>query len=499
MSVPDHVIHLENGTLTSENPRPQVEAMVERALRESPEGGLVVHFHGGLVSRSSGLETANRLCPVYRTEADSWPVFFVWESGLLETLSNNLPEIFREPFFKTTLKRVFEFVIRKMAQRSEDRAGETLPDVDTEDIEEAVDKAAEEGDPAALEALERPIPDDLPELTDKERARLELELERDLALNAAVQRISNGLRSADDVEAGVRSRAATVRGSTATLMDPEALEELVDRPDPQARGALSTARVIAAVVRVAAAVIRRYGSERDHGFHATVVEEVLRTFYLANAGGFVWQLIKQDTEDAFGDDGNRAGGTALLEALAERIDPDAPPRITLVGHSTGAIFISHFLDKATELLPDSVRFDVVFLAPASTFELTARTLEDRAHRISGFRMFTMTDAYERQDRLVPALYPHSLLYFVSGVVENPADTPIVGMERFYDRTRYPKHDFPSVETVRAFIEDEANRVAWSVGDGGPGRTAHSERHGDFDNDQATVQSVVHILRNGLEA
>ena len=36
-------------------------------------------------------------------------------------------------------------------------------------------------------------------------------------------------------------------------------------------------------------------------------------------------------------------------------------------------------------------------------------------------MFTMTDENEKKDRLVPVIYPHSLLYLVSGVVEPEVD------------------------------------------------------------------------------
>lgn len=498
MSVADHVLFLKNGALTPENPRASVDAMVRRALHEAGDSGLVIHFHGGLVPRPSGLATATRLLSLYQAKASAWPIFFVWESGLRETLVNNLDDILREPFFKQVLKRTLEFAMRKMAQREGDRAARVLPDVDTGLIEDAVERAAAQGDPGALASLDHLVtPDGLAELTLAEQSALELELDSDIALASAVHEISNGLVDEADVAAGIRSRASTVRGSASTLMDPEALKEFVEAPSPGARGILSTARVITAVVRVVGAVVRRFLAKREHGFHATVVEELLRMFYLANAGGYVWKLMKDDTRDAFAPDGQRAGGTALLQALAQRISEEgSAPRITLVGHSTGAVYISNLLDKADEVLPASVRFDVVFLAPASTFALTAATLTARRHRIAGFRMFSMADEHERADRLVPVLYPHSLLYFVSGVVEPDADTPIVGMGRFFDRVRYPADTFPDVEVVRAFVDEQPRRVAWAVTTGTPGLSTRSARHGDFDNDDDTLDSVVHILRHG---
>ena len=50
-----------------------------------------------------------------------------------------------------------------------------------------------------------------------------------------------------------------------------------------------------------------------------------------------------------------------------------------------------------------------------------------------FRMFTMTDDAERKDGLLPVVYPRSLLYFVSGLLETGPDgkgepgDPLVGL------------------------------------------------------------------------
>ena len=48
-----------------------------------------------------------------------------------------------------------------------------------------------------------------------------------------------------------------------------------------------------------------------------------------------------------------------------------------------------------------------------------------------FRMFTMTDELEKEDDC-KAIYPASLLYLISGILEDRDDTPIAGMMRFYD-------------------------------------------------------------------
>jgi pimeloyl-ACP methyl ester carboxylesterase len=210
--------------------------------------------------------------------------------------------------------------------------------------------------------------------------------------------------------------------------------------------------------------------------------------------------MKQDTADAFKNDAAIYGGTAFLAALRDRIDPAAPPRITLVGHSTGAVFISEFITHAAATLPSEVQFGVVFEAPASTCAKTAETLAQHRARIANFRMFTMSEAYELDDKLVPVIYPHSLLYFVSGVVEFEADAPLVGMARFYEANHFPPGGFPDVATVRDFVAESTGHAVWSVTeDTAPaGQRSHAEGHTEFDDDdEETLESVKHILREGF--
>ena len=89
MPVTEHIVHVENGKMAADTPEAFVRQMAKQAAA-SPS--IVFHFHGGLVSEASGRETAGRLFPVYE-DAGAFPVFYVWESGLLEILRNNIAEI----------------------------------------------------------------------------------------------------------------------------------------------------------------------------------------------------------------------------------------------------------------------------------------------------------------------------------------------------------------------------------------------------------------------
>src|SRR2546423_10989791 len=74
-------------------------------LKNAPK--MVVHLHGGLISEAAALEKAERLTPAYQA-AGARPVFMVWESGFLETISNNLHEINKEKIFSFIVKHVLK-------------------------------------------------------------------------------------------------------------------------------------------------------------------------------------------------------------------------------------------------------------------------------------------------------------------------------------------------------------------------------------------------------
>lgn len=489
-----HIIHMKGGRLANDTPLQIVKQIVNDAVNTE---NIVVHFHGGLVNEASARAMAQRLTPVYQ-QAGAYPIFPVWESGLFETISNNLGQLAKEKLFQLVLKRVRSIARRKFSQEDGGRNAGTLPVIDVTVEDKGLINALNTNDISLMPNEQSPT-SDLNPISATEKLALEIELQQDVELQIVLNAVSAGLRNSEDIANDEAARSvAPVVASTSTLMDPVAIEHLIDRPDPSARGVLSTLKFVKAIIIVAARVIARYVDKRDHGFHATIVEEILREFYLANIGGAIWSQMKNDTKDSFGDDPSQFGGTALLSELANKIKAGANLKITLVGHSTGAVYISHLLEAAESLIPAGFKFDIVLLAPASTFDLTVNTFIPHQSLIGGFRMFTMTDQNEKADCLVPVLYPHSLLYFVSGVVEPDADTPVIGMQRFYDSAHYDGAKFHKVEEFRQMITNITNGIVWSVATGGGvGLETKALKHGDFDNDSATLSSVQQIIQNGF--
>ncbi len=291
------------------------------------------------------------------------------------------------------------------------------------------------------------------------------------------------------------------------------LREILESPEIGQKGLISMAKLAVKIAKVVYCVATRFLEKRDHGLYATIEEEILRSFYVDKIGKLLfWDQMKKDTADAFEDDlilGREPGGRAFLTQLAVKVNNGMPiPRISLIGHSTGAIYICNFIKTAAILLPDSVKFDIVLLAPASDFTLFQETMTNHSKRIEGVRLFGMQDETEKADPMaqdVPALkhfarwiYPHSLLYFVSGLLESEVDHPILGMQRFYnlddafDTVRYPQVDWAR----KYFSKYPQPDAVWSIKNLGPGRSSASEKHGDFDNDEETVKSIEWILRKG---
>jgi len=495
----DHIVHSRAGKLGAQGV--STEADVKRILKQAsdatPRAGLIIHFHGGLVSEKSARVIAQTLAPRY-DGADAYPLFFVWESGLIETLSNNLGDIKDDKVFREFVTKVAQWVIKKLpgAVTTKGAGGAT---VDKRKLRKGFDdwfegRATEPpvplGTPDAGPALKGTAEPDVDDLAENINAEIDTD--------ESFQEVMAGLyvaskRGSDAKTKGGQPAAADVEA----LVDQRALEEMFpSRTRDKTKGVLSWIKVARFVAKIVVAVIKRRLRDRDHGTYTTIVEEVLRAAYIDKVGTVVWNSMKKDTADAFASD-SASVGTAVVAGLKSLADEGKGfKRIVLVGHSTGAIYINHLIEYAATALP-GMKFDVVLLAPASRFEDFSKVLKKHPDSISNLRMFAMTDALESDDKLVPIIYPRSLLYFVSGLLEGDIDTPILGMQRFINLERvFDEANFPPVDHVRKWLAMTQSRSIWSEDTRVNGLGSKSHKHGDFDNDQLTVDSVCWILKHG---
>jgi hypothetical protein len=307
----------------------------------------------------------------------------------------------------------------------------------------------------------------------------------------------------------------TVAEGKGLQMDQEVRDEaLREFQKPEGKAILSGALLARHALVITSRVVRRFFKHRDHGLHTTVVEEILRELYIDQVGTEVWQFMKQDSADTFEHEGRlpeRAGWLlmGLLGDLVKQRKADGQPLpvVSIVGHSAGCIYASNLLNYLYQarLAPASSWYcsafqvdKLVFLAPAATAKVFAGVLEkhDSAPLFGAFRMYSLSDSDEKGYYEVPVLYPGSLLYIISGLLEREddegsGDMPLVGMQR-YDRTEFPFTE-PEVLKIVEFLTSRPDQLVWSGDNRGPGLNCDSKRHGEFDRTEKTVASFLHFL------
>jgi hypothetical protein len=194
--------------------------------------------------------------------------------------------------------------------------------------------------------------------------------------------------------------------------------------------------------------------------------------------------MKQDALMSFSRGSEYNGGFKGLLPLLSGLDK-APrrPKLHLVGHSAGATMLGYLLSSLRRFNLSRIELETIHLmAPACTVAffkehyepyLTgkgAMKLQDRIY------LYNLTDQLEQDDTVsanVPLLpsYSRSLLYLVSRAYEPAPNTPLAGMQ-IYAR------EMPSHSKLE---------IAYSTGSGG--KTA-SRSHGGFDNDAATLGTIM---------
>ncbi|AHZ73174.1 hypothetical protein OU5_6095 [Pseudomonas mandelii JR-1] len=506
----NHVWHSQNGLFNTNTDSEigDVARILNLAHDTDSENGLLLQFHGGLVDKTSALSVATKLIPEY-ISAKTYPVFFVWESGLKETLINNRAELAQDPAFRELVKKVTEWVIKKSSPTSNialKGGGDKLINVyqlrsefdnwfdqrrDTPPVSET-DIQSSQVKTKGLSNLS----------VDQLAYDIEIGLNDDPGFRKAMAEAYNATLT--PTEFATKS-AGTHKKANVLLLSETSQNELFGSrlPGTQTKGLLSWIAVARFVAKLVIAVIKRYHNGRDHGPYCTVVEEVLHAAYGNLLGAGIWNQMKKDTEDSFG---TLPGccATAVVKYLKQLEDSGKTfSKITLVGHSTGAIYVCNFLD-AVAAADLKTKINVVFLAPAVTYDRFAKTVT--AHQgslLKSFRMFAMNDERESADQMLSIIYNRSLLYFVSGLLEGqvPAtggwqsvvDMPLVGMERFLNHTAVFGTD-PAVKIVTAFLAADPSRIAWSPSSRGPGLNTNASHHGDFDDqDSDTLLSIQNLV------
>jgi hypothetical protein len=218
----------------------------------------------------------------------------------------------------------------------------------------------------------------------------------------------------------------------------------------------------------------------------------------ALGGVHVWGAMKSFAELASGAQGGAryvAGCLAELSANAT-VKLGRALEFHAVGHSAGAIFHSWFLPAALEQHMPMFK-TLQLLAPAITIEEFEARLASQigpGGAVASSVMYTMARHYEEDDDCI-GIYRKSLLYLIYHALEKERRTPILGLE-------ISARASASVASLFGLngSSGATGRVVWSVTDGADGRSSsRSTKHGDFDDDPLTLNSVAAHVLNAPQA
>ena len=186
------------------------------------------------------------------------------------------------------------------------------------------------------------------------------------------------------------------------------------------------------------------------------------------------------------------GALVLISALVDFIGSggldDVDLELYALGHSAGSILHAHFLPELLRRIPGRVVKDLFLLAPAVNVAEYKRRLVPLMGKSDGgidhSTIFTMQRAYEEADRTVLG-YRGSLLLLIYEVLEAQKKTPILGLQESLE-------DDPDLRRLFGIGPQSAiGTVVYSVTESTSGPSASlATEHGAFDNDPATMDSVV---------
>lgn len=448
----------------------QVDELFEN-LQSSKKKRLVLYFHGGLIGEKKGIAAAGKIQDLF-DPTPSYPVTFVWEVSFIDAIKERLKEAEGNKLFKKILEKVIKVAGSRLGI---DTGAKGIGSISYDEIEQELRKDEPfEGILSGAKGV-----GDLHHLEDEY-------LYKDLLANVEAE-VASDPELSDFVEAEV---------SESKLLD---RDKIAEKPEEGAKGIISTVKLAKALALIAFRVVKRHVQGRDHDFYPTVIEEMLRELYLADFGAWVWGGMKQKAADMWKPNDSRNGdalhvGSYFLQKLNDYLANNKDTSVDLIGHSAGSIAIANLLKVSAVRHPEIKFRKIAFMAPAITIDLFCSEVIDRASRYNEFRMYTMLDEYEKKDNLVSVLYPRSLLYFISGVLEGESDMPLAGLHR-HIRAEGPYAQGDILKASQFLYFEKLNRLVLSktrpsVEDG---MQCHSISHGSFDDDPVTHKSLLHFL------
>jgi hypothetical protein len=232
-------------------------------------------------------------------------------------------------------------------------------------------------------------------------------------------------------------------------------------------------------------------ADADDKHHRGWVESAANTIFGKSFGRHAWDTMKNSaTISAL----NGGGAFQFIEKLEAVLKSHKKLNVHAVGHSAGSIFIGELLAPLLTSIKrartaSSGLASVALLAPACTiaFFKEKYSAAIASKDIERFAQFGMDLPTERADRMAGWFYKISLLYFVRDGCERDCP-PILGLQESVDQDLALNQFFTANNCALIFSPTPA-----SAGDS----ASRAIRHGDFDNEQVTMNAVLRrILKLG---
>jgi hypothetical protein len=449
---------------------------------------LALYFHGGLVSAESGMETAQRVVKYITQDTDAHPICFIWETGLRRTIVQNLDTIGQSEFFKKLLIKILKVAGRHLNIEALDAIGTAkgMESMSEREIAAELKKDAPfENYQISVQAKSASVLDAktlVDDVTIETRLRLQVEAELEEEIEDDVQLKSLAAQEKPEAERKLMNR------------------EYKDVTEEGDKGIISAVQLIAAAVKITLRVIKRHLQKQDHDFYPTVIEEILREIYVADLGNWLWGNMKQKASDMWKSNNFQdnyqdwPAGSYFIKKLEEHQQHIGTKlTVDLIGHSAGSIVICELIRKLSQG-GDNIQFrHIIFMAPACRCDLFDSTILALPASFTSFRCFTMKDEMEKKDHLVKFIYPRSLLYLISGILEKESDACLLGLQRHITGNEPYTGDMFS--RIANFLKTEGNIVyAITDAEAADGLRSGAITHGGFDDEkEITLESIMHLI------
>ncbi len=496
-------IQVVNGKIT--NTTYQQLDLLFKSYLLSPAKPIVIYLHGGAISQKKVEDQISTYLSVSAfKEEDCFPIYVLYKSGIGEVIKNNLLEAFhaspidhpqaegldgiqtilskviRSNEFSGLYKILFKRIVKKLAKKKIDlgnigfeSTGESLIwEQKLNNINSNLNQFSFTEEPR------EDFYDQLEELEAEKEAVEDYNLEE-------LQALQEELMSDEEVRIQAQQIGFVPSGSGF-----------------EAAG--TGIKFVVLIINILSRIIKRFIKKTDHGIQETLIEEILRQFVEGPLTKW-WSTLKSDMDQAFTNDQPNAheiyAGTVILSLLDKywnQLQQGGERKVYLIGTSAGTTFLSKFLKAADTLqIHPDITFQTVFVVPSVTIEEIYDNIRFNRSRIQYARIFGLNEQFEVDDQVI-FLYRKSILFLISGILEEEVATPLLGMERIYKNRAPFKLDQVKnqiIRDVRDFFTDNFDTpFIWSPVLDGPGKNNTGTRHQTMITNQPLLGSLNDIIK-----